>query len=115
MITSTTTVIPRKGKLHDIEGLRDRFIYGKLPVRSVDCTSKEVFNEDEEYEYINEGSYQCMMTQFIAIKCKDSIIMIETRNNNVIATNLIKYTKNNAEQFRIYNETHGKSGFTFEY
>lgn len=122
MITSTTTVIPRKGKLCDIKTLFD-YLKTKsaepYTIRDIYGKNSEVFNENEEYNYIDEGMYFNVKTYFIAISCRNYIILIETdkklsEGGKVIDVHKTNLTESNSKQFRLYNETKGKSGMHFE-
>jgi len=121
MITSTTTVVPRQGTLNNIKGLPE-YLRTKCSepgiVKDIYNKDKEEFKENDKYSYINEGMYINIKTYFIVISCKNKILLIETDkkltdNGKIIDLHFVELNENNAEQFRKYNETKGKSGMHF--
>jgi len=115
MITSTTTNVPRKGKLFNIKTFNKylknnnneiKDMYGKTAIR---------FDDTDEYNLIAESRHFNIKTYFIVISCKNKILLIETdkqleKGGKVISANFTELTDFNVEQFRKYSETNGKSG-----
>ncbi len=121
MITSTTTMVPRKGTLKNIKGLSEyiRGNSGKAwEIRDILGKKSEIFSANEEYNYITEGMYINMKTYFLAISCRDKIILLETSTDSmsdwkIIDAHFVELNENNSKQIRLYNETKGKSGMHF--
>lgn len=107
MITSTTTDILREGKLFNIPTLVD---YLKNQCK-IPYTVNDIYGEngvkledDTEYSYISEGMYNNIKTYFIAIKCGENVLLIETdkklsNGGKVVDVHKVNLTDENVETF----------------